>query len=197
MIVKALVGAALLAAPASVAPAVPLAGQMIPKVVCPVYAGPLLLGYSMGSAVRVSEHLLLSVKHVTNFDGCLVNGKPIQKVWTSPDKDVSIFKTEDGGPFLKVDCGGFVKGRIYEALGHARGLDELTVVELIGTGIINDGYSVLKGILTVIPGQSGGAVTDKETGKFVGLVNAYDMPNGNSFSIALKDTPICSKIGEK
>jgi hypothetical protein len=186
---KALVGAALLAAPASVAPAVPLLDQQIPKVVCPVYSGPVLRGWSMGSAFRIGK-LLLSVKHVTNYPECYINGKKITVVYTAPDQDFSIISDSEG-PFLKVDCGGFVKGRKYEAWGHARGLDQLTRVELEGTGATTDGYAILKGISVVIPGQSGGAVLDSETGKVVGTINAYDMPNGLSYSVPLANTAVC------
>jgi hypothetical protein len=189
MIVKALVGAALLAAPASVAPAVPLLDQQIPKVVCPVYAGPVLLGWSMGSAFRIGK-LLLSVKHVTDYPDCYINGKKITVAYTDPKLDFSIIADSEG-PFLKVDCGGFKAGRRYEAWGHARGLDVLTMVELQGTGQMVNGYAILKGISVVIPGQSGGSIIDAETGKAVGMVNAYDMAHGLSYSIPLSETTIC------
>jgi hypothetical protein len=189
MIVKALVGAALLAAPASVAPAVPLLDQQIPKVVCPVYAGPVLLGWSMGSAFRIGK-LLLSVKHVTDYPDCYINGKKITVAYTDPKLDFSIIADSEG-PFLKVDCDGFKPGRKYLAVGHARGLDQLTTVELEGTGQTTNGYAILKGISVVIPGQSGGSIIDAETGKAVGMVNAYDMAHGLSYSIPLSETTIC------
>jgi hypothetical protein len=43
----------------------------------------------------------------------------------------------------------------------------------------------------VIPGQSGGSIIDAETGKAVGMVNAYDMAKGLSYSIPLSATPVC------
>ena len=97
----------------------------------------------------------------------------------------------DDGPFLKVDCGGFVRGRKYVAIGYARGIDTPTLVEMVGTGASQDGQAILAGMLTVIPGQSGGPIIDEETGKVVGLVNAENFEEGLSFSVQLKDTPIC------
>jgi hypothetical protein len=193
MIVKALVGAALLAVPASVAPAVPLLDQQIPKVVCPVYAGPVLLGWSMGSAFRIGPHLLLSVKHVTNYDACYIDGRKITVNYTSPDSDFSIISDSQDGPSLKIDCNGFRPGRKYLAVGHGRGLDQLTTVELTGTGVTIAGQAALKGIFTVVPGMSGGPVVDAETGRVVGTTNSYMMDKGLSGSVELKNTSVCKE----
>lgn len=170
------------------APAVPQAVESspIPKVVCPVQ-----FGYSMGSAVRIGPHLLISAKHVTSFPACFIDGHPIKVIYTSPDRDYSLLSDERTGARLKVDCGGFVAGRKYLAVGHARGLDQLTTIELMATGASSGGFDILTGVFTVIPGQSGGAIVDAETGKLVGLVNVYDMPAGRSGSVPLKDTPVC------
>jgi hypothetical protein len=145
----------------------------------------------MGSAFRIGT-LLLSVKHVTNYPECYINGKKITVVYSAPDQDFSIISDSEG-PFLKVDCGGFVKGRKFLAVGHARGLDRLTTVELEGTGETTNGYAILKGISVVIPGMSGGSIIDAETGKVVGTINAFDMVNGLSYSVPLSNTPICAK----
>jgi hypothetical protein len=99
----------------------------------------------------------------------------------------------DAGKYLKIDCGGFVKGRQYVAVGYARGLSSLTAIELEATGETFDGYSVLVGMLTVIPGMSGGAVLDEETGKVVGTVNVYNFEQGWSGSVPLSETPVCKK----
>lgn len=188
---KVLLAAAMVAAPFPVAPATPLIdGDAIPKVVCPVYAGPVLQGFSMGTAFRVGGHLLLSVKHVTNVGNCLIDGKPITVTYQGPDQDFSMISAS-AGPRIAIDCGGFVKGHRYVAVGHARGRDELAFISLDGTGIKVGQYSLLTGVYTVIPGMSGGPVIDMDTGKVVGLVNAYDMQHGISMSVALKDTPAC------
>lgn len=192
MIVKALLAAALVAVPFPVAPSIPLSidSDAIPKVVCPVFAGPVLRGISYGSAFRVGGNLLISVRHVTHEGNCMVDGMPIQKLWESDTQDFAIF-TATPGPRVPIDCGGYVKGRRYVAVGHARGLDQLTAIELVGTGVKAGQFSLLVGTYTVIPGQSGAAILDAETGAAVGTINAYDMAHGISFSVALRDTPIC------
>lgn len=185
MILKLIVAAALVAAPVPASAPIALADP-IPLVVCPVTGG-----VSMGTAFRISPHLLLSVKHVTNFPNCLVDGRKVKVVYTSPSQDFSILSDDRVGPFLRVDCGGFVTGGHYIAIGHARGLDQLTSIDLIATGITRGGFYALRGVFTVIPGQSGGAILDAETGKVVGTINVYDMPSGLSGSVELKDTSVC------
>ena len=192
MIVKALVGAALLLAPFPVAPSIPLSidSDAIPKVICPVFAGPVLRGISYGSAFRVGGNLLLSVKHVTSVGNCIIDGQPITVRYESPDQDFSILSATPG-PRIPIDCGGFHKGQHIIAIGHARGRDELTTIALTATGVKADGLDVLFGVFTVIPGMSGGVLVDADTGRAVGTVNRYDPGPGLSMSQSLKDTPIC------
>jgi hypothetical protein len=180
MIAKYL-AAALLVAPASVAPAIP--ESAVEKVTC-------IPG--VGSAFRIGKNTFASVAHVTNLGGCMIDGRPIQVVYTSPDKDFSIIKADSPGPTLRIDCGGFVANRKYSARGYARGIAEISI-ELVGTGKERAGLSILWGIFTVIPGQSGGAVIDDLTGKVVGTINAYDAPQGYSGSVELRGTPLCAK----
>lgn len=188
MIVKALAAAGLLAAP------VPAQSPVVEQSPVPLVICPLPFGYSAGTAFRVSAHLLLSVKHVTSASSaCQIDGQKINVVYTGEDQDFSILIDPRPGKFLRVDCGGYIAGRKYIALGHARGLDQLTTVEMIATGRVRGGFNELRGIFTVVPGQSGGAILDAETGRVVGTVNVYDMPTGTSGSVALKDTPVCKR----
>jgi hypothetical protein len=176
---------ALVSAPAVPQTAVP--APEIPKVVC--LTSPTTL--SLGTAFRVGPRTLLSVKHVTAEPNCSIDGEPIKVTYTSPDADFSILSDDRSGPFLKVDCSGFVAGRKYLATGHARGLDELTTIELTATGEKDGQFSILWGVFTLIPGQSGGVITDKETGAAVGMINVYKYEEGLSGSVALRDTPLC------
>jgi hypothetical protein len=160
----------------------------IVQVICPETGG-----WSAGTAFRVGPGgIELSVNHVTKPGTCLIDGKPIKVSYASPDSDFSMIDG-DAGKYLKIDCGGFVKGRQYVAVGYARGLSSLTAIELEATGETFDGYSVLVGMLTVIPGMSGGAVLDEETGKVVGTVNVYNFEQGWSGSVPLSETPVCKK----
>jgi hypothetical protein len=143
-----------------------------------------------GTAFRVGNGLLLSVNHVTSQTGCFIDGKPLVLRWKSPTEDFSMLDGDDG-PFLKVDCSGFIRGREYVAIGYARGLDKPTLVEMVATGETDDGESTLVGMFTVIPGQSGGPIIDETTGRVVGTVNAENFEEGISYSVPLSSTPIC------
>jgi hypothetical protein len=48
-------------------------------------------------------------------------------------------------------------------------------------------------MIPVIPGMSGGPIVDAETGRVVGTVNKENFEAGLSWSVQLKDTPICKK----
>lgn len=186
---KALLAAAALLIPAPVAPAnlptVVISPKAIVQVIC------FGKGYiSSGTAFRIGNGTLLSVNHVTSEPNCYIAGEPVSVWYASPKADFSILHGGDG-PFLRVNCAGFVKGRKYLALGYARGLPEITQVELVALGKTDSGEALLTGMVPVIPGMSGGAIIDAETGEVVGTVNAENFEEGLSWSVELKGTPVC------
>lgn len=185
MIAKCLVAAATLLASS---PAVPqtMGAPTVPRIMCKVPRG-----YTAGSAFRIGSHFLVTAKHVIANGECRIDGEPVTITYKSPAQDYALLSDDRDGAFLKVDCGGFQRGHEYIAIGHARGLDQLTAIKIIGTGEKDGDMSILVGIFTVIPGQSGGVILDAETGAAVGMVNAYDPEKGWSYSIALHDTSIC------
>jgi hypothetical protein len=144
-----------------------------------------------GSAFYVGPHTLLSVAHVTSNTGCFINGKPFNVVGQSGDFTV-LRVASDSAVWMHIDCDGFKGGEIYTAWGFARGLPSLTSVDITATGQKLWGFSRLWGVFNVIPGQSGGPITPASNPReVVGTVNVYDAANGNSGSVALKDTPLC------
>lgn len=149
--------------------------------------------FGSGSAFRVGKDYWISVKHVTSQPGCSVDGEPISELWQDPKRDFSIFRlAARTGRSLKIDCGGFVEGRKYRAIGHARGLNEQTSITLVATGETREGFAVLRGIFTVIPGQSGGLFQDTVTGKAVGAIAVYVPQAGISGAVSLSDTSVCA-----
>ena len=183
---KLLLAASLALAPATSATPQAVELSPIPRIICRVAKG-----YISGSAVKIGQGLLLSVKHVTNHGPCEVDGAPMKVLYTSPTADFSILSDKRAGQFIPVDCEGFKQGRHYAALGHARGVEDIIIVPLLGTGVSREGYAILIGIFTAQPGQSGGAIVDVETGKVVGMVNAAEWETGRTFSVELKGTSIC------
>ena len=160
----------------------------IPKVTCSIKDGT-----TAGSAVRISKTYLVTAAHV--IDGvCEIAGQPIKIAYKSRKADFAILEDHRPGSIMKVDCKGYVAGREYEAVGHARGRDELTTVILSSIGFNykdTPTLSMLTGIFTVQPGQSGGAIKSRETGWIVGVINTGDWANGISGSVELKRTSIC------
>jgi V8-like Glu-specific endopeptidase len=174
-------------APATHLPMVVVQPEAIVQVLCLTRDG----GMVGGSAFRVGPTLMASVNHVTSSGRCLIDGKPIALAYQSPNSDYSEV-LGDEGPYLTIDCGGYVKDRKYLAVGFARGQSPATTVEITATGEHSaNGQAVLVGMVPVIPGQSGGPVIDEATGKVVGVVNAENFEAGLSWSLELRNTPLC------
>lgn len=145
---------------------------------------------SKGSAFRVRGGRMVSVDHVTSNIGCEIEGRPITAVGES-GLDFSIIDQPNAGTGFPVNCDGFIPGRYYFAVGYARGWKWQTMVMLLATYVqTENGYRLLLGDPTVIPGMSGGPILD-EHGAVVGTVNAYTRGAPFSFSRELKDSSLC------
>lgn len=144
----------------------------------------------IGTAFRVGKRTYLTAAHVSHNPNCMMSGKPFKEIATAGDFSVL---TMDGidGPWLTVDCSGYVRGKTYRALGYARGMKTQTEVDVIATGESVGAMSKMTGVFNFIPGQSGGPVLDDQTGKVVGIVNTYQAESGNSGSVELKTTSVC------
>lgn len=197
MLRSSIILASLLFSPASFTVTQPgdvlIPAQAIVQVVCLAPdKNPQLIDVTYGTAFRVGGYFL-SVNHVTSARGrCSIGTRRIAIAYRSPRADFSMIDADEG-PFLKVDCGGFVKGREYVAIGYARGLPTLTQVDVTATGESINGMAVLAGVFAFVPGMSGGAVVDKLTGNVVGAVNQQDFEDGVSLSLPLSATPLCKK----
>ena len=186
MLLRAVTCAALLCVPtpASVATVEPTGIPTIPnlRVTC-------LVG--MGTAFRIGPKLAISAAHVTSLPVCAIEGKLITAKAAGKDQDFSVIPLETEGPYLRIDCNGFVKGRRYIARGYARNAPHETSIELVAAGRKWAGFDVLEGMFTVIPGMSGGPIYDAETGKVVGINNVYNYQIGHSGSVPLSETSVC------
>jgi len=188
MLLRGLVAASLLA---SNSPAVPqtVEPDPVPKIVCIHQSEH---EYTAGTAFRIGPNLLVSVNHVIKDGACQMQGQPIHVIYKSPKTDFAMLSDDRKGQFLKVDCEGFKAGHLYLAVGHARAMDDLTVVPIVATGqYADDGMAVLVGVFTAQPGQSGGPIIDAETKKVVGTVNAANWASGATFSVELKGSSVC------
>lgn len=145
-----------------------------------------------GTAFRIGQTKAISVAHVTGRQGCFIENKPYTTLHQKGDFSILELPTPSGA-YAKIDCNGFVPGRKYEAIGYARGRYTLTIVTgLTATEEKFGEMVVLRGVFTVIPGQSGGLMRDSLTKLTVGTVNLYDARGGLSASMPLKGTAACS-----
>lgn len=145
-----------------------------------------------GTAFRMGLNHWGSVAHVTALHNCSVDGETIAVTEQDGGRDFARFDTAKGAPNgFRINCGGFIPGHWYWAIGYARGLPVQTAIALYATfAKAPDGKRVLIGEYTVIPGMSGGPILD-EAGQVVGTVNAYFPDRPISLSRELKDTSIC------
>jgi V8-like Glu-specific endopeptidase len=151
-------------------------------------------GESRGSAFWVGPNVLITAAHVSTNKGCTIYGEPIRVLrYGGKDGDFAVLVSKRTSAYwLQKDCSGYVKGQSYTAIGYARGLATLTAIDLEATGEDAWGMARLWGIFTLVPGQSGGPIINPDTGKVVGVVNTYSASIGNSGSVELRRTSICS-----
>lgn len=142
---------------------------------------------SRGSAVKIDDDTYISVAHVTQAEGCEIQGVPIE-VLQSDAKDFSILRGPKSEVRASYTCSGFTSNREYLAVGYGGGWPVLMHQPLRASGfkVFGEPYQMFTG--EVIPGMSGGAVFNK-AGKVVGVVNMRFPAR----SLPLSETSLCKK----
>ena len=134
---------------------------------------------------------MISVAHVTNGGTCKIYDSAVLSVQVE-GLDLSTAHGSVKG--YRINCGGFVLGENYWAVGYANSVPVQRVVHLIGTGVLNRRkMAVLLGDPSVIPGMSGGPIINAQ-GEVVGTVNAYLPGKPISYSQEMKGTALCKGI---
>ncbi len=148
----------------------------------------------MGTAFKLRDGRWVTAFHVAVLGNCQIDGKPISVTYADSYKDIATFTVDDnrrGG--IEPNCAGFIDRSWYHGIGHGRGspYPEAKAVRhsAFYTFIAGDRWAVLDAN-RFVPGMSGGPVLDG-TGRAVGIVNAYGKDLRISFSLQLRDSPIC------
>lgn len=148
-----------------------------------------------GTGFKLADGRWVSANHVTSLGNCKLDGLPITVTGFDERQDWSTFTVPGdrrvGG--LEADCSGYKDGQWVHGQGHARGLPVVTNVPVLFSRFMQSDNPRDWAVLIYnrfIPGMSGGPVLNNQ-GQPAGIVNAYAIFFPGSFSIALKDTPIC------
>ena len=151
-------------------------------------------GTATGTGFKLSNGLWVTANHVTSGRGCFVDGKPVTVIYSNRETDLAVFVVDDdraGG--IEVNCEGFRDRAWYFGEGHGRGDPNPQIVAVrysaLFTAFNNGPWGILE-VNRFVPGMSGGPVLSQD-GRAVGVVNAYGTVQKISFSMPLKDTPLC------
>jgi hypothetical protein len=195
VIVKGLLAGALALALSSAQQAIP--AQTTPTFVNSDYIEYLKCDEGSGTGFKLSDGRWVTANHVARMTNCQIDGLPIAVIASDEAMDYAIFLVpgDDRRGGYAVDCAGYVDHRWYHAQGHALGLPVIRSLPIMYLPALDDIFAD-RGWKTliynrVIPGQSGGPIIDSVSGEVVGIVNAYSPIFLMSFSIELKETPIC------
>lgn len=182
---------------------------------------PITCDEGTGSGFMIDRDKIVTAYHIAGLTNCFDSetGNKLTRTYVDEHRDFAMMKgTMPDIPPLKIDCGGYEKGRTYYAYGYSsygqsyRIFRQNTVVasgkysgpDMMVGGIIKDGKEgvyAMPGMAHLngytVPGMSGGYV-GHDTGSAVGMVNVgehtpWGTLTGNMHSYEFKNTILCKK----
>ena len=153
-------------------------------------------GMVRGTAWRNGVGSLVTARHVTHGRDCYIEGEQVNVTWESEELDMAVIRTAKFGTPLKINCGGYIDRQAYAGVGYARGEPRQQVIFVLFGKDVDASLPRWLQFKTMfgdrfIPGQSGGPVYNS-AGEVVGLVNGYSSVAPLSYSLQMKDTPLCA-----
>ena len=152
-------------------------------------------GTLRGTAWRNGIGSMVTARHVTHGNDCVIDGEPVTVTWESAELDMAVIRTARWGVPLKINCDGYKDGEAYAGIGYARGEPRQQVVFVMFDRAIDAALPRWLSFRTLvgdrfIPGQSGG-ISINGAMEVVGLVNGFNSEAPLSYSQELKGTPLC------
>jgi hypothetical protein len=150
-----------------------------------------------GTAFRVGIGAMVTARHVTHGRRCTIDGEPVNVTWESEELDLAVIRTKVYGKPLPIDCGGYKDGEAYAAIGYAFGQPRQRVIFTLFMADLDARLPRWMKFRTLvgdrfIPGMSGG-INMNRRGVVVGVINGFNRDAPLSYSLAMKDTPLCPK----
>jgi hypothetical protein len=150
-----------------------------------------------GTAFRVGIGAMVTARHVTHGRRCTIDGEPVNVTWESEELDLAVIRTKVYGKPLPIDCGGYQDGEAYAAIGYAFGQPRQRVIFTLFMADLDARLPRWMKFRTLvgdrfIPGMSGG-INMNRRGVVVGVINGFNRDAPLSYSLAMKDTPLCPK----
>jgi hypothetical protein len=147
-----------------------------------------------GTAFRVGSGAFATARHVTHGRRCTIDGEPVNVTWESEELDLAVIRTKVYGKALPIDCGGYKDGEAYAAIGYALGQPRQRVIFTLFMADLDARLPRWMKFRTLfgdrfIPGMSGGVNLSKLG--VVGMVNGFNRDAPLSYSLQMKDTPLC------
>jgi hypothetical protein len=148
-----------------------------------------------GTAFRVGSGAFATARHVTHGRNCTIDGEPVNVTWEDEKLDLAVIRTKVYGKPLPIDCGGYQDRTPYAGIGMARGLPQQRVIFVMFIEDMHEALPKWMAFKTLygdrfIPGQSGGPVFGQDA-RVVGMVNGFNRDAPLSYSLQMKDTPLC------
>lgn len=155
-------------------------------------------GEFTGSGSVIGRDTVITASHVVGkATECRIMGIPAAVTENRTDRDYAILtiRTTSSAQRFPIDCGGFVRGRTYYAVGYAGGRTFAVTKLIAGLKEAIDYNGTVISVRDLLGrsyrGMSGGPVIDSEGNQVGTLISISLAGPDTTHSLELKDTSVC------